>query len=285
MNVLVNEVYIQMNKRINRGRILVLFLVCVMTVMVSTVLGNPFTYRQKVGSLTFTVRGWISQKFILWLLICFVAVAIVVVWQTRYAKKCFQIYVDLLENQCDVVKTLEIARKGIEYGKNKLQKKDKLALNYFEKIYVSALNANCEYEEALRYLNEEWSTKRIGIYKNILLETKLNLAFLKKEQRQYLELYNDLLPHSTKYKQYTAYKKIFMEEYSEAIELLEKVETKTLLHNVENSYVLMQCFVELQSYSEAEKCIEYIIEKGNTSGYKRKAEHMYQALKNKNNKK
>ncbi len=281
MSELVNEVYIRMNKRINKGRILILFLVCVMTALVSTVLGNPFTYRQKVGSLTFTVRGWISQKFILWLLICFVAVAIFTVWQMRYIKKCFQICVDLLENQCNVVKTLEIAQMGIKYGKNELQRKEELALKYFERIYVLALNANCEYEEAMRYLNEEWSTKRTGTYKNILLETRLNLAFSKKERMQYLELYNDLLPHYTKYKQYTAYEKMLSGEYSEAIKFLEKVETKTLLHNVEISYVLMQCYVELQSYSEVEECLEYIIENGNTSGYKRKAVQIYQALKNK----
>lgn len=278
MDEFVKERYELINKRETKRKILMLVLLFIIIVIGNIFWGDPLPHLETVGSYTVYESGWITQKFPLWFSIFLIAGAIGTLWNARYINNCFKPCLDYLFKECDPYKLMEVTQTGIKYGEDKIKKLDKLTLAYFENLYILALNVNREYEEALTYLDEEWKSKRNKRYKNLLLQTKLDMAFLKKDQEEYFQLYNKLPTGYKKNLLYIAQMKRIQGEYQEAVEILKKVKTKTLLHKVQVSYILADCYIKLGLNDEAKECLEYVIENGNVLLFKKEAIQMYQGL-------
>ncbi len=232
-----------------------------------------------IGNLaTNASSDWWQKEATSWILITIVAYVIGTIWDTRYVTRCFAPCYDFLYKECDVYKLMDVTQTGIEYGIANQKKSDGFSLNYFETLYVVALNTNWEYEKALSYLAGEWKSDRNANYKNVLLRTKMGMACQEQKREEYLKLYNELPERFQRDPLYAAQKKQIQGAYQEAVKILKKVKRKSIFKKVQDAYILAGCYVKLGLKDEAKEYLEYVIDNGNALVYKQAAVQMYQEL-------
>lgn len=142
--------------------------------------------------------------------------------------------------------------------------------------YALALMGNARLEESRRYLNEEWSgKKKERLYKQTVLNLDLVEAYQQQDADRYNELY-DRADRSIKRNKLFGAEKLFLEhQYKQAIDFLEGYRVRTAYDKVIRSYILGQCYDNLGDRKNAEDCMQYVLEYGNTMPCKAKAEEWF----------
>lgn len=269
-----NEQFMQMHKKLktlNWKSVGMAFLcLAVLTAIVSIFLGSPITHKEEILGITYWVRGWVTGKIYLWFLVCILTLIIVMRWKIKGIQKIFQPFLSVLYHECDPQTLLEQAKQAIEYIKGKRGSAAKIMRTQMECIYILALDALGQYEDAVEYLNTDWMSSK-KVHDKYLLQIKRNKLVIEGKKEEYLELYKKL-PAKFKKIPLGNVQKLRMEErYDEALEILRTVTYHNLYEHVAIANAYAHCFIGLGQKDEAIKYLDFVIENGNTMALKQRA--------------
>ena len=184
----------------------------------------------------------------------------------------------LLLHECNSEKYLRLTKKGMEYGKqNPLKRQQRFLFLCMEQRYVLALIACRRIKDAKDYLASGWENKKTSkIYRVLCINCQFAEAFQKKNY--------ELFPSETQ-KEYKIFRrnklfaaqKLFVQErYMEVIAKLERFVAASIYEEAIADYLRGVCYGQLKELDNARKCMEYVVEKGNTLFCKKEAEKYLQ---------
>lgn len=277
----IKQFYAKMKYLAPKSMVVALATMALVTLFISIFEGNPFPHEGEALFFTYWDDGWILNKTYLWVLTCLISILIEWGWQIWYLRRLNKPFTCLLDEQCDPVALRWVTMYGMNYGRNLRTSGEKSAFYFFEYAYVTTLNALGEYEEAIRYLENEWQSQRKNKIRNrLLILLKLNDAVMKEDKVRYMKLCEEvpaaLKNNSTRMAQYEQ----MQGNYSKAIEILSAARGKELYVQVSIHYGLAKCYLKLGNRMAAREHLEFVMEHGNTTYYKKFALEEIEKLNN-----
>ena len=173
-------------KRITRnGLLLYLGLIVLLTIVFSLFLGGPFVKTETLLWLTYHTKGWFFEKTYLILLIIIFSILVAAIYGGIAGAGNVKKLRNILYQDCDAERFLQILEEGIHYIPYELYKSKKQAQNVarrqlpcLEMLYVEALLACGQEENASHYLKEEWSSRRNALgYRRLSLSLEAHDAY------------------------------------------------------------------------------------------------------------
>ena len=260
--------------------------VIVLMLIVSIFLGPPFPYKEEILFFSFWQKGWFfEKKYVIFLIYAIVFIP-TFIWELYEMLKGLNVFRDMLYRECDALALLKVAKLGIDYVPEKVYRRRNKAIRmqkkmriHFERFYVEALNACGFSSEALKYLEKKWKSKRNSrLYKFLLQNTRLILAYTEEDMEKYMEIYEQAVPAIRKSPLIKAQKKCMEKQYMDAIGLLKDMKYHYLYEKVSAEYIIGCCYYKLGEYSEAAEHLMFVIESGNTRIVKEKAIELCQRI-------
>ncbi len=277
MELLVQEVYRLLENSLKKRCMLILLLIITSTAICSIFLGNPFIHYINFGMSKVKVKGWIMLYFPQWAIMCMIWGIIGGVYEFIYKDQCIKKCTNILLNECDSIKMLELARYGCQYGKETRKYKELLC---FEKMYVWALNENFMSEKAMTYLLTEWESNRGLEHKRLMLQINLSILFEQKKDEDFLLAIRQY-PKFQKNSIVLVQESMLCKDYYNAIEILKKTKCKTKYEQMKKSYYLAECYASIGLSNEAKKEIQHVLTCVQLEEYIVRSNKLLYSIKNK----
>ena len=180
----------------------------------------------------------------------------------------------ILLHECDAERYLKLTKEGVRYGKqHSLKRSQKAVFLYMEQSYVLALIACRHVKEAKDYLKYDWTNKKnTKLYKTLCINCQFASAY---QDQNY-----DAFPDENQ-KEYKIFKKsslfaaeklMVLKQYQSVIAKLDRFVAKSMYEEVMAQYLLGLCYEKTGEIENARKCMEYVIQHGNTLPNKKEAE-------------
>ena len=267
----------------------VLVMICFIIILslgVSIFLGPPFLHKETINFIYVWQPGWLIETEYLIYGIIIISAIIASLVETWNIQRTITSVRNILYKECDADLFLEIADYGLKYvikqpnyKSGEIKNKYKLAYMYFERFYVEALNAKGRYADALEYLENDWRSKRNTlIYRLLIQNTKLNIAYEKKDKKAHNEVLKAAVQRIKKSKVMVAQRLILEEDYYGAIEVLEGMKPRVCYEKVIQYWGFAKCYIKLGNYEKVKMYIDFILENGNSTIVKEKALEMVNKL-------
>lgn len=215
---------------------------------------------------------WMFEDVFLFAIVCVFASIMAFFWEVKTIVKHFKPLQDILFQECDPAKLLEVTKQGVAYGLEDAKNQKSSAFLQFEAEYVATLVALGDFEGAMKYLTEEWHSIRRKAHKQLTMQIQLNVLAEKKDKEQYLALYAKA-PMLVKNSPVFQVQRLIVEEkYKEAIDMMRnKFNPNTPLQKIQQQYFLGKCYHALGELETAGIHFAYVTANGKDLMYRKKA--------------
>lgn len=284
---LIKNIYSKLKYSRLKRLMMLIFLMVAMVAVFSLFLGNPFPHKYSIVISEVWVEGWLTRDIILSYVIIILSAVLTIKWDAHRARKMLVPLMNLVLEECNATRLVEISKKGIDYAIENNLKAEKRALQEFEYLYIFALNALGKFEETINYLENDWHSAKRKIYRMYVLQMKLNIAARDEKVELYHTLYSQAPKVLNKNFSFLLQSKVVDGKYAEAIALIGKEQGKNKplcsLYQVRDMYYKAKCYKQMGDLEKAKSCFDYVIDNGGDLMYKQFAIELYEQIKNDKN--